>query len=189
MMENRHGLAIDTRLTLATGAAEREAALAMAEARPGNHRITVGADKSLPSRRRGPTMPPASSRHCASATPHRMSPRTPATGARRSTAAPPAIPATPSAAAGANASRRSSDGLRRRPDCARPVIEGWLASVGSSASPPPPTTWCVCPSYWARRHSRARIAPQCATHRQNPVRAPFQYHDLRNHRVCLRSSL
>jgi hypothetical protein len=46
MMENRHGLAVDTRLTLATGTAEREAALAMAEARPGSHRITVGADKA-----------------------------------------------------------------------------------------------------------------------------------------------
>ena len=32
MMENRHGLAVDTRLTLATGTAEREAALAMVEA-------------------------------------------------------------------------------------------------------------------------------------------------------------
>src|SRR5215469_4928608 len=46
MMENRHGLAVDTRLTLATGTAERQAALAMAEARPGNHHITVGADKA-----------------------------------------------------------------------------------------------------------------------------------------------
>ena len=46
MMENRHGLAVDTRLTLATGTAEREAALAMAETRPGNRRITVGADKA-----------------------------------------------------------------------------------------------------------------------------------------------
>src|ERR1700749_2341 len=42
MMENRHGLAVDTRLTLATGTAAREAGLAMAEAQPRNHRITVG---------------------------------------------------------------------------------------------------------------------------------------------------
>ena len=34
------------RLTVATGTAEREAALAMANARPGNRRITVGADKA-----------------------------------------------------------------------------------------------------------------------------------------------
>ena len=44
-MENRHALVVDTRLTLATGTAEREAALDMAAARPGNHRITLAADK------------------------------------------------------------------------------------------------------------------------------------------------
>jgi len=46
VMENRHALVVDTRLTLATGTAEREAALEMAAARPGNHRITLGADKA-----------------------------------------------------------------------------------------------------------------------------------------------
>ena len=46
MMENRHALVVDTRLTLATGTAEREAALAMVADRPGNHRITLGADKA-----------------------------------------------------------------------------------------------------------------------------------------------
>jgi len=46
LMENRHALVVDTRLTLATGTAEREAALEMVAARPGNHRITLGADKA-----------------------------------------------------------------------------------------------------------------------------------------------
>jgi hypothetical protein len=46
LMENRNGLAVDTRLTLATGATEREAALDMAGARPGNNRITLDADKA-----------------------------------------------------------------------------------------------------------------------------------------------
>ena len=46
MMENRHGLVVDTRTTLATGTAEREAAVVMIAARPGRHRITVGADKA-----------------------------------------------------------------------------------------------------------------------------------------------
>src|SRR5881227_4051017 len=46
LMENRHALVVDTRLTLATGTAEREAALEMAADRPGNHRITLGADKA-----------------------------------------------------------------------------------------------------------------------------------------------
>jgi transposase len=45
-MENRHALVVDTRLTLATGTAEREAALEMVAARPGNHRLTLGADKA-----------------------------------------------------------------------------------------------------------------------------------------------
>jgi len=46
LMENRHALVIDTHLTLATGMAEREAGLEMVAARPGNHRITLGADKA-----------------------------------------------------------------------------------------------------------------------------------------------
>jgi transposase len=46
VMENRHALVVDARLTLATGTAEREAALEMVADRPGNHRITLGADKA-----------------------------------------------------------------------------------------------------------------------------------------------
>ena len=46
LMENRHALVVDTRLTQATGTAEREAALEMVAARPGNHRITLAADKA-----------------------------------------------------------------------------------------------------------------------------------------------
>jgi hypothetical protein len=46
LMENRYALVVDTRLVLATGTAEREAALEMVAARPGNHRITLAADKA-----------------------------------------------------------------------------------------------------------------------------------------------
>jgi hypothetical protein len=46
LMENRSGLVVDTRLTLATGTAERDAAIAMLNEVPGHHRITVGADKA-----------------------------------------------------------------------------------------------------------------------------------------------
>jgi transposase len=46
LMENRHGLVVDTHVTHATGTAEREAALAMAEAMPGQQRVTLGADKN-----------------------------------------------------------------------------------------------------------------------------------------------
>jgi len=45
LMENRHGLIVDARVSQATGKAEREVALAMLEDLPGNHRVTLGADK------------------------------------------------------------------------------------------------------------------------------------------------
>ena len=45
LMENRNGLVVNTRLTQATGRAEREAALAMVEKLPGFGRVTLGADK------------------------------------------------------------------------------------------------------------------------------------------------
>lgn len=46
LMENRTGLVMDVTVTQATGTAEREAALDMLERVPGDHRITVGADKN-----------------------------------------------------------------------------------------------------------------------------------------------
>ena len=45
LMENKNGLAVDTRLTQASGTAEREAALSMMATVPGRHRATLGADK------------------------------------------------------------------------------------------------------------------------------------------------
>ena len=51
MMDNRHGLAIDTALTQAHGRAEREAALQMASHLPGDRRrVTLGADKAYDTR-------------------------------------------------------------------------------------------------------------------------------------------
>lgn len=46
LMENRNGLAVDHRLTQATGTAERDAALDMVENVPGTKRITVAGDKN-----------------------------------------------------------------------------------------------------------------------------------------------
>src|SRR3954454_13355792 len=46
LIENRHGLVVDTKTTLATGTAEREAAVAMIGAIPDQHHITVGCDKA-----------------------------------------------------------------------------------------------------------------------------------------------
>lgn len=45
LMENRHGLVADVRLTSATGTAEREAALEMAAQIPTPRRVTLGGDK------------------------------------------------------------------------------------------------------------------------------------------------
>jgi transposase len=46
LMENRQGLVVNTRLTQATGTAEREAALALLRERPGRQRVTLGGDKN-----------------------------------------------------------------------------------------------------------------------------------------------
>ncbi|MGH9693441.1 MAG: IS5 family transposase [Bryobacteraceae bacterium] len=43
--ENRHGLVVDARVTLASGTAEREAALAMVEQKTAAKRMSLGADK------------------------------------------------------------------------------------------------------------------------------------------------
>ncbi len=50
LTENRNGLIVDTRLTLASGGAEREAAIAMAGMIPGRGRATLGADKGYDTR-------------------------------------------------------------------------------------------------------------------------------------------
>jgi transposase len=47
LMDNRSKLAVDTRLTLATGTAEYEAALDMLGSLPGTQRKTIGADKNF----------------------------------------------------------------------------------------------------------------------------------------------
>ena len=46
LMENRNGLVVDTEVLQANGTAERDAALVMMEAIPGDHPVTVGADKN-----------------------------------------------------------------------------------------------------------------------------------------------
>lgn len=48
--ENRNGLVVDTRLTLATGTAERDAAVAMMEHKPAGKRVTLGGDRGYDTR-------------------------------------------------------------------------------------------------------------------------------------------
>ena len=47
LMENRHGLFVDSRVSEANGTAERDMAQAMVTDVPGRHRITVGGDKNF----------------------------------------------------------------------------------------------------------------------------------------------
>jgi transposase len=46
LMENRNGMVADVEVLQANGTAERDAALVMIEAIPGDHQVTVGADKN-----------------------------------------------------------------------------------------------------------------------------------------------
>lgn len=50
LTENRHGLVVDARLTLADGHAEREAALEMLGDLPAGRRLTLGADRGYDTR-------------------------------------------------------------------------------------------------------------------------------------------
>ena len=49
-MENRNGLLVKTRVTLADGGAERDAALGMAKKMAGRQRLTLGGDKNYDTR-------------------------------------------------------------------------------------------------------------------------------------------
>ena len=46
LMENRNGLVVNTRVTLATGTCEREASIEMVDDIPGQQRVTLGTDKN-----------------------------------------------------------------------------------------------------------------------------------------------
>jgi hypothetical protein len=124
LMENRHALAVDTRLSLATGTAERETGLEMVAARPGNHRITLGADKAydvagLVADLRQDNVTP----HVAQNTTNRRSAID-----RRTTRHPGMW----SVGGCASASRRCSAGPRRPPAFAKPVTVASPVSAGCS---------------------------------------------------------
>jgi transposase len=50
LMENRSGLVVNMRVTLATGTCERAASIGMVQDIPGQHRVTLGADKNYDTR-------------------------------------------------------------------------------------------------------------------------------------------
>jgi hypothetical protein len=98
LIEHRHGLVVNSRLTQATGPAEWEAPWTMAKEIPGRRRATLGADKHYDDR---DFVACVRTLHV---TPWRRR-RSP-----RSTRAPRAMPATASASGSASASRCSEDG-------------------------------------------------------------------------------
>ena len=53
LVENRHGLIVNTEVFEANGTAERDAALVMLEQIPGTKQVSVGGDKALIGRRNG----------------------------------------------------------------------------------------------------------------------------------------
>lgn len=147
--KNRNGLVVDAELTLATGLAEREATLAMLDVEAQR----AGASRLRPTR---PMMSKPLSATCASARSRRISPSTaafprPARSARQpSTSAPRTIPATASAYAAESASRRCSDGSRRRPVSPRSKSKADRKSPPSSDSQSPPITSSDCTNYWPK---------------------------------------
>jgi hypothetical protein len=76
----------------------------------------------------------------------------------------------------------ASAGRGRPRGCARPVIAVSPVWGGFLPSPPPPTTWSACPSYWVRRRKHARSVPQSRkiTRRPGPI-APYNQ---RGYQIC-----
>jgi hypothetical protein len=134
LMENRHGLIIRSRLTGASGTAERDTAECLVGEVPGRHRITVGGDKTYDIRE--------FSNPCVPSKPGRMWPRIPRGVPRLSTAEPPAIRATPPVNVCARAWQKSLAGSKPWRISGNLVTEAQNGWVGCSPSPPRLTTWC-----------------------------------------------
>ena len=132
LMENRHGLLIDARLTRVSGHAERLAALDMIASRADRPQaITLGGDKGFDAadfvmELREMNVTP----HVAQNTSRRSSP---------SMGGQPAIPVMRSASASANGSRKASAGSRPSPGRRRPSIGAASASDGRLPLQPQPT--------------------------------------------------
>ena len=134
LMENRHGLVVDTCVT--SGHGDR----GTGDGRRDGHEPAARAPRSGPTRA---MTPGASSRHSARSGSRHMSRRTSAEPApARSMTGRPAMRGTPSVSRNASASRRSSAGSRRWRSCGRRAIAECVGSGGCSPWPPRCTTWC-----------------------------------------------
>jgi len=133
LMENRSGLVVGTRLTRATGLAERAAASALIADVPGRHRITVGADRAYDTRDF------VAGLRRLNATPH-VAQNVSGRSSRidRRTVRHRAV--TSRANGRASGSRRRSVGSRPSPAKPRPASAAPPGSAGRSPSPQPLTT-------------------------------------------------
>jgi hypothetical protein len=130
LMENRNGLAVDAIVEPATGAAERDAALAMAAQIPGDERVTLGGDKNYDTadgveKLRGLNVTP----HVAQNNRHRRRAID-----KRTTRQPGYL---------ISQKKRTRveeifGWLRRLVECGSVVIAAWSRSTGCSHLPPPP---------------------------------------------------
>src|SRR5262245_49100974 len=141
LMENRYGLVVGGMATLATGLAERQAALDLLASRTAGRRVTLGADKAydvrqfvIDPRRRAVTPNITIAGTFATRLRRASHGQPPSTAARR------AIAATRSASAAASASKRCSAGSRRRPGWPSSSCAGEDASTRPLPWPWPPTT-------------------------------------------------
>ncbi len=142
LMENRSGLAVGARLTLATGTAERDAAEEMIREIPGSHRITVGADKAFDvcefvEKLWGLTSPPMLSEKKRD---------------RPSTLAPPAISAIESVKGFERGWKKSLAGPKPSADSGRQDIEAETRWAGPFFSPSRPLTLSGCETLGWRRN-------------------------------------
>lgn len=130
LIENRHGLVVNSRLTTAGGRAEWEAGFEMVRDLPGRHRVTVGGDKGYDDAGF------VDSLRSLNATPHVAQKQR-----RRSARARRGTPGMRSASVRANASKRCSAGSRPSDNSDRRGTAGATASAGCLPSRSPSTTW------------------------------------------------
>jgi hypothetical protein len=152
LMEHRHGLAVQTCVTQATGSAERTAVLAMLETLLGAHRKTVAADKAYDTqafvaavRRWGSRRTPPKPRRSAPVP---------------STAAPPRRRPIPSACGPGNGSKRSWAASRPWPGSPSCGIAAWAASGGCSCLRWPGTISSASAIWSGRRRPHEVRAPR-----------------------------
>jgi hypothetical protein len=138
LMENRHGMVVDARLSEANGTAERDTAMAMVGDLRGRHPITLGADKA-----------DDVASFIASLRDLRVTPHVAQNTTNRRSAIDGRTTRHPGYEISQRLRKRIEEPfgwLRPSATCARPGTRAWPASAGPSPSPWPPTISSACQS-------------------------------------------